>query len=181
MTQPAGRTAIYRLFDCDDKLIYVGISNNPRSRWTDHSVSKPWWGEVATREIEWHDTRNDAERIERREIGAHRPKWNVAPGMPDRKEPEVRRVPRKGWTPPDALVELFSRYEQEQEAVGKLRDELERAIVAEMLAGVSSDRMAKFFSWEAQTFRRISKAAGVPPLRERTVVSARKAALPEAA
>lgn len=177
---PTGRTALYRLSDKDDRLIYVGISNNPRTRWEGHAADKPWWADVVTREIEWFGTRKDAERTERREISAHRPKWNIAPGMPDRNEPEMRRTPRKGWTPPDALVELFAHYEQGREAVGKLRDELEQAIVSEMFTGVSGDRLAKFFPWEAQAFRRIAKAAGIPPLREATVVSARKAALPEA-
>lgn len=176
MTQPTGRTALYRFFDEDVQLIYVGISNNPRARWEGHATDKPWWTDVVTREIEWLDTRKDAERVERLEIGAHNPKWNIAPGMPDRSKPEVRRAARKGWTPPDSLVELFARYEQEREAVGKLRDELELAIASEMLTGVSGDRIAKFFPWEPQTFRRIAKAAGIPPLRERTVVSAKKAA-----
>ncbi|MEU1497291.1 GIY-YIG nuclease family protein [Streptomyces sp. NPDC005732] len=177
---PAGRTALYRFFDKDDQVIYVGISNNPRTRWQGHAADKPWWTDVVTREVEWFGTRKDAERAERREIGAHYPKWNTAPGMPDRNEPEMRRAPRKGWTPPASLVELFAHYEQQQEATGKARDELEQAIVAEMRTGVSGDRMAKYFPWEPQTFRRISKAAGIPPLRDRTVVSARKAALPEA-
>ncbi|MGW1950255.1 hypothetical protein ACWCRC_38875 [Streptomyces sp. NPDC001940] len=180
MTQPSGRTALYRLFDGCDRLIYVGISNSPRSRWAGHAADKPWWPDVATREIEWFDTRANAERAERREIGAHCPKWNVAPGMPDRSGLETRRVPRKGWVPPNSLVDLFARYEQEQQAVGKLRDELEQAIVTEMLTGVSGDRMSKFFPWEPETFRRIGKAAGVPPLRASTVVSAKQASAPDA-
>lgn len=181
MTRPTGRTALYRFLDQDDQLIYVGISNSPRSRWADHAADKPWWSDVVTREVEWFETRKDAERAERREIGAHDPKWNIAPGMPDRSQPVMRRTLRKGWTPPDFLVELFARHEREQEAIGKLRGDLEEAIVTEMLTGVSADRMAKFFPWEPQTFRRISKAAGIPPLRKTTVVSARKAALPETA
>lgn len=177
MTAPAGRTAIYRFFDGSDRIIYVGISNNPRARWEGHAADKPWWTDVATREIEWFDTRKDAERAERQEISAHSPRWNVAPGMPDRSQPKVRRTLRKGWTPPDSLVELFARYEREQGAVGKLRDDLERAIIAEMHAGVSGVRMAKFFPWEPETFRRLAKKAGVAPLRESTVISARKAAV----
>lgn len=176
MTQPTGRTALYRLFDRNDQLIYVGISNNPRARWEDHGSDKVWWGDVVTREIEWFGTRKDAEAAERREISARSPKWNVAPGMPDPSLTVPRQRPSKGWMPPGSLVELFARYEQVQESVGKLRDELEQAVVAEMLAGVSGNRMAKFFSWEPETFRRLAKKAGVPPLRESTVVSARKAA-----
>ena len=179
MTAPAGRTAIYRLFDEGDRIIYVGISNNPRARWEGHAADKPWWADVATREIEWFETRADAERAERQEISAHSPRWNVAPGMPDRSQPVMRRALRKGWTPPESLVELFARYESEQGAVGKLRDELEQAIVAEMRAGVSGVRMAKFFPWEPETFRRLAKKAGVPPLREATVVSRAKASAPK--
>lgn len=179
MTQPTGRTALYRFFDREDRLVYVGISNNPRARWEGHAADKPWWSSVVTREIEWFDTRKEAESAERREISARSPKWNVAPGMPDRSQPVMRRALRKGWTPPDSLIELFARYECEQEAVGKLRDELERAIVTEMHAGVSGVRMAKFFPWEPETFRRLAKKAGVPPLREATVVSRAKATAPK--
>lgn len=100
MTQPTGRTALYRFFDENDQLIYVGISNSPRARWAGHAADKSWWGSVVTREVEWFETRTDAEHAERQAIGAHSPKWNNAPGMPDRDNPQVRRAPRKGWAPP---------------------------------------------------------------------------------
>jgi hypothetical protein len=47
-----GRTALYKLYGQDDALLYVGISDNPRYRWTQHARTQPWWHEVVTREIE---------------------------------------------------------------------------------------------------------------------------------
>lgn len=93
--------------------------------------------------------------------------------MPDRASVSLKHLRRKGWEPPDQLRELFGRWEQAQEAAATARDELELAIVAEMMTGASADRMAKFFPWEAPAFRKIGKKGGVPSLRESTVVSIR--------
>lgn len=54
MTISQGRTALYRLYGKEGKLLYIGISQNPDVRWGQHSTTKPWWGEVEERKIEWH-------------------------------------------------------------------------------------------------------------------------------
>ncbi|GGX40372.1 GIY-YIG nuclease family protein [Streptomyces noursei] len=52
------RTALYRLYDASDRLLYVGISADPEKRWKGHSVySSRWWKHVAKRVVEWHDDR----------------------------------------------------------------------------------------------------------------------------
>ncbi|MFF4403637.1 GntR family transcriptional regulator [Streptomyces sp. NPDC001404] len=77
------RTALYRLYDADDRLLYVGISSMPRTRWQQHASSKDWWPDVATREVEWHETRVGAAAAEaeaiRAEKPAHNRMHNVAP------------------------------------------------------------------------------------------------------
>jgi len=110
MSKHAGRTALYRLYDDADRLLYVGISRNPDVRWGQHSISKAWWSDVAHRTVEWHDTRIDAETAERNAIRAERPQHNVlgAPikGFHDTPRPSLQDYPDP--TPAD-LVELAMR------------------------------------------------------------------------
>ncbi|NUV65673.1 GIY-YIG nuclease family protein [Streptomyces sp. CAI-121] len=173
--QPQGRTALYRLYDATDRLLYVGISNNPRLRWASHAADKAWWVDVVVREVEWFPERAQAEAEEARLIGSLTPLWNSAPGLPSRSAPRVQRV-RPGWEPPTAMSELVTRYEAQQQALATIRNDLEACIAAEMMKGVSAHRMAKFLPWEAQMISKIGRNAGVPPLRPATVISVRRAA-----
>ena len=70
------RTALYRFYDSDDELLYVGISKDPTARWEQHRV-KPWWRDVTMRVIEWHDDRATAEHAERKAIQTEGPRHNV--------------------------------------------------------------------------------------------------------
>lgn len=71
------RTALYRLFNIEGRLLYVGITDGPETRWNTHASQKHWWPNVATKTVEWFDTRNDAEAAERRAIYAEAPLHNV--------------------------------------------------------------------------------------------------------
>ncbi|WP_050513182.1 GIY-YIG nuclease family protein [Streptomyces sp. JS01] len=72
----SGRTALYRLYGTDDRLLYVGITTNPKKRWHAHSRDKYWWPEVTHKSIEWFETRKSAERIEKIEITEEQPIYN---------------------------------------------------------------------------------------------------------
>ncbi|NED31079.1 type II toxin-antitoxin system prevent-host-death family antitoxin [Streptomyces sp. SID8499] len=78
MTVNAGSTALYRLFDSSRRLLYVGISTQPETRWTQHATDKPWWALVQYREVEWHADRKDAEEAERAAIRSEGPLYNTA-------------------------------------------------------------------------------------------------------
>lgn len=69
------RTALYRLFEADGDLLYIGISKNPRTRFEQHR-DKHWWKYVALREIEWFEDRTAAERAEIRAIRTEWPLYN---------------------------------------------------------------------------------------------------------
>jgi hypothetical protein len=73
---PTQRTALYRLLTASGRLLYVGISGNPDSRWGTHSNNQPWWEEVADRKIEWFDSREDASAAEIEAIKEERPLYN---------------------------------------------------------------------------------------------------------
>lgn len=76
MPEPPERTALYRLYDADGRLLYVGITSNPKARWGAHARDKHWWPEVARKTTEWFETRKSAERIEKIEVEDERPRYN---------------------------------------------------------------------------------------------------------
>ena len=74
-----GRTALYRVFDADDQLLYVGISRNPNGRFANHATRKPWWREtVASIEITWLATRALAHEAEALAIRDEDPIYNIS-------------------------------------------------------------------------------------------------------
>ncbi|WP_405671422.1 GIY-YIG nuclease family protein [Streptomyces sp. NBC_01530] len=75
-THPAERTALYRCYDADEELLYVGVSKDPEARWEQHR-DKPWWRDVSMRVVEWFDDRASAERAERKAIQTKGPRYNV--------------------------------------------------------------------------------------------------------
>lgn len=72
------RTAVYRLFDTDGMLLYVGMTAYPTIRFSSHRATKPWWHEVATRRLVWYATREAAAMAEIRAIQTEAPRYNVA-------------------------------------------------------------------------------------------------------
>jgi hypothetical protein len=89
------RTAVYRLFNRDDVLLYVGVSWNPKSRIPSHQ-DKPWWPQVAKSTIDLHPDRATALRAEAVAIVEESPLYNLA--VPD---PEGVRAPRQYDLPRD--------------------------------------------------------------------------------
>ncbi|WPO69947.1 GIY-YIG nuclease family protein [Streptomyces sp. KN37] len=70
------RTALYRLFNAEGDLLYVGISKNPRKRWGQHALEKPWWHEIAEKTVEWHPDRATAEALETQAIVDEKPAYD---------------------------------------------------------------------------------------------------------
>lgn len=69
------RTDLYRHFDADGKLLYVGISLSALQRTMSHKHSG-WWEMVTRIEIERHNTRDEALDAEREAIKTERPEFN---------------------------------------------------------------------------------------------------------
>ncbi|MGW7330449.1 GntR family transcriptional regulator [Streptomyces sp. NPDC054840] len=79
-------TALYRLYDADDQLLYVGIAKDPTARWESHARSprsSRWWSLVERRSVEWYASREEADVAETGAIKAERPLHNRAkvPGV----------------------------------------------------------------------------------------------------
>lgn len=75
-TSGPGREFIYRLYDAEHALLYVGITWNPFVRWTAHSRSKAWWAQVAHAEV-WVCADEDARYWESRCIKEQQPRFNI--------------------------------------------------------------------------------------------------------
>lgn len=71
------RTFLYRLFDAEDRLLYVGITNQPRRRFHHHRTTKTWWADVARHELETHPNREVASAAEIAAITGEHPVHNV--------------------------------------------------------------------------------------------------------
>ncbi|MET7688013.1 GIY-YIG nuclease family protein [Streptomyces sp. NPDC005483] len=72
------RTALYRLYDADGVLLYIGITNAPAQRWAHHARKHrtTWWPSVARKEIQWLTDRNTADRMETDAINSEKPLHN---------------------------------------------------------------------------------------------------------
>jgi prevent-host-death family protein len=67
---------VYRLYDADEALLYVGVAADPLTRFRQHRRDKPWWPRVALREVEWHDSREQALKVEAEAIVRELPRHN---------------------------------------------------------------------------------------------------------
>lgn len=73
------RTALYRYFDADDVLLYVGISIDPDERWKSHlygSERRTWPKEAVRRTDQWCDSRPEALKAEEKAIKSEKPLYN---------------------------------------------------------------------------------------------------------
>ncbi|MEU6376783.1 hypothetical protein [Streptomyces sp. NPDC046909] len=73
----AGETAVYRLSDASGRLMYVGIGRNPMGRWASHADQHEWWPDVATFEVAWYRSREEAAAEERRALREDAPLHNL--------------------------------------------------------------------------------------------------------
>ncbi|MBQ1118538.1 GntR family transcriptional regulator [Streptomyces sp. C3-3] len=101
--KPPERTALYRLYNADDVLLYVGIASDPERRWKQHEEFKPWWPEVAKKTVEWLESRNAALTAEtqaiRTELPRHNHQNNPSAIISQIKPQQLWKVPNGTWRP----------------------------------------------------------------------------------
>jgi hypothetical protein len=75
---------LYRWFDAEGRLLYVGISLHAAARASEHRRSQPWWPLAVRMDIEklGQITRAEAETVERAAIIAERPIYNIVHNAP---------------------------------------------------------------------------------------------------
>lgn len=98
VTRAPERTALYRHYDADAVLLYVGIANDPALRFKAHAHQSVWTQFAARHEGEWFASREEAEAAERVAIREESPLFNKAHAAPDRDE-RVKRylVTHEAW------------------------------------------------------------------------------------
>lgn len=74
---PAQPTELYRHFDSEGRLLYVGISLSVLHRLRAHRRISPWFSQVTNITIERFETRDLALAAEKVAIKTERPKFNV--------------------------------------------------------------------------------------------------------
>ena len=69
---------LYRCYDSRHKLLYVGITMNPGTRFTKgHAKNKEWWPQVDYMKLEHFDDRQSLEDAERQAIATELPMYNI--------------------------------------------------------------------------------------------------------
>lgn len=77
MSAPCKATKLYRHYDADGVLLYVGISIGAMRRLIEHLNGSDWSGDIAHVRIETHPTLQAALEAEQIAIQNERPKYNV--------------------------------------------------------------------------------------------------------
>jgi excisionase family DNA binding protein len=102
--QPAwlSKSYLYRHFDENGQLLYVGISLGAIERLRQHSFGSDWFDEIRTITMETFETRAEALEAERKAIKKENPKHNVI-----HKGPELVRNTRHGLTKDDLSKSIY--------------------------------------------------------------------------
>src|ERR1051325_1688955 len=74
--------ALYRHFDADGKLLYIGISDDPERRLRKHKGSSSWAPKIVRMTVEWLNSRTEALAAEKAAILLEMPEFNKFPGRP---------------------------------------------------------------------------------------------------
>jgi excisionase family DNA binding protein len=99
-------TTLYRFYDADGRLLYIGISGNPGRRFDQHAQEKNWWVLVARSTMEHFPGRRAAERAEAAAIVREQPLFNIAGSLPNPNGPTGDPGVVPATTHPDPSLRL---------------------------------------------------------------------------
>jgi predicted GIY-YIG superfamily endonuclease len=115
--------ALYRQFDADGVLLYVGSTINPKRRWRQHLERSPWAGQVVRTQVEWFGRVMDALAAETQAIIWEKPLHNLRlatthcpPSSLELEHELVRRRMREASSerqvhlPPEPVHEMIARF-----------------------------------------------------------------------
>ena len=95
-------TYLYRIFDSDNNLLYIGMTNDPAYRFQQHQDRSIWWTYADRHTIEEFPTRQQAFRRETKAIQAERPIFNKVASRRDHTD-AVRYIMSRTSFEPDTL------------------------------------------------------------------------------
>jgi excinuclease UvrABC nuclease subunit len=84
---------VYRLYDQNGDLLYVGKSNGFLRRQLHHEKHKEWWGEVTDISLNLYPCRCASEDAERAAIRAEKPRYNNQHNRMRRYEEWLKTMP----------------------------------------------------------------------------------------
>jgi len=143
---------VYRLYDADGNLLYVGTTNNLERRMASHRHDKQWWSDVADVETETVASATEAAEAERNQIHTLEPLHNAKHS--------------------GSYAEKRARYMSSSLSGMKLRHSRMRALLSHrelaILAGLSPTTVLKLENTEVstphpRTIRKLIDALGVEP------------------
>lgn len=67
---------LYRLYDEQDNLLYIGVAWDVRQRFYQHKADKVWWNDVVRYELETYSDRDSVLQAERLAIQSELPAYN---------------------------------------------------------------------------------------------------------
>lgn len=85
-------TYLYRHFDSQKRLLYIGISVRPLVRLDQHRLHSFWFDQIANVGIEKYASRNEALSAERSAIQLERPLFNIVHSPPQNEDYDDRCV-----------------------------------------------------------------------------------------
>ncbi|WP_327594644.1 GIY-YIG nuclease family protein [Streptomyces chartreusis] len=125
--------AVYRLWDADGGLLYIGSAYDPEERCRRHR-DKPWWPDVTRRTEEWRDSRGEAYTAELEAIALERPQHNVM-GTREYTTPDTPAIRRR-----NAMASIRGRYLHQS---GELRIEITNAARQAGYSHREADRLGR--------------------------------------
>ena len=78
MSNSTQKITLYRYFNSEDRLLYVGITGDNTKRQSQHRRSSFWFGEISYAKFEHFDNREEAEQAETQAILQEKPMHNIA-------------------------------------------------------------------------------------------------------
>ena len=113
---------LYRFFDSEENLVYVGITNDWKHRFHDHERQARWWSEVAKVTFERYEDRESVSAAEIKAIKTEQPKYNKQ-HHPEYLSPNQHFQQIKFWVHTDIkpdkdherLVEILKFWHEEDE------------------------------------------------------------------
>jgi predicted GIY-YIG superfamily endonuclease len=144
-----GAAAVYRFYDADGALLYIGSTSRPGARWYRHKTTKEWWANVAAYSLAWRPDRADAFAEEYRAIRAEAPVHNTMGVFPFGEPQPIGVEAQRVIDALDALEEIedprvrtvaFSHVSAEQARRAPAFREQRRQLIAEYRAQGASYR-----------------------------------------
>jgi hypothetical protein len=149
MPEQDTRTTLYRHYDKNGVLLYVGISLCQAMRLNQHSYDAEWFADIANVTLEHFPTRQEAEQAEIKAIQSEKPLHNKAYSLKDAEDWFIQQIRLKGFFAP-SLVKKFD-FSRESKALSKnikayvnvINDHKNERLVREVIA--KSDNTGDYF------------------------------------